>query len=86
MDPVRDSVTAYDRLFSRAVLVDAQVEEALVLRPAAGEPVHVKAQARRFLSPAGMVVRFTMMDLSTLKLVQDELARSLETFFRYWRP
>lgn len=78
---------AFERLVSRALVRDELVEDALVMEPAGAGPVYVKAQARRVDDAKGVAsARIVMMDLSALKSANEDLARALEDFFRYWRP
>lgn len=81
-----NSLVAFEQLAGRALIHDTLLEEALVIQPQAAEAVHVKVQARRVDEPTGGHVRLVMMDVSALRLANEELARSLENFFRYWRP
>jgi PAS domain S-box-containing protein len=79
---------AFDQMIARALVRNELVEDALVLLPRGQPPVYVKAQVRRFeqAPEAPAQARIVMMDLTALKSANEELARSLENFFRYWRP
>jgi PAS domain S-box-containing protein len=81
-----NSSIVFDQFIARALLDPELTEEALLVAPSRREPVYVKAQARRFDTADGPVARVVLVDLSALKHANEELARSLETFFRYWRP
>jgi PAS domain S-box-containing protein len=82
------SHVAFERLLARTFTSNDLVEEALVMQARGGQPVYVKAQARRFesLDDAAPLARLVLVDLTALKSANDELANALERFFRYWRP
>jgi len=80
------SRAAFDQLVGRALVQDTLVEEALLIQGAGAQPIHAKAQARRVESVDGPQVRLVLVDVSALRAANEDLARSLENFFRYWRP
>jgi PAS domain S-box-containing protein len=77
----------YQALVARTLVRDEMFEEPLLLEPAGGAAIHVKAQAKG-AEPAsgGRCTRIVMVDVTALHLANDELARALEKFFHYWRP
>lgn len=81
-----NSLVVFEQLLGRAMMKDTLLEDALVVRPQNAEPVHVKVQARRVDGTNGGQVRLVMMDVSALRRANEDLAHSLETFFRYFRP
>lgn len=60
----------------------------LALRPISGHPLYVKVQGRASdpdrEAPGSL--RLAMMDVTAVKFAHDELQRSFEKFFTYWRP
>ena len=60
----------------------------LVLQPLGGNPLYVKVQGR-CSDPdqeATLSLRLAMMDVTAVKFANDELQRSFEKFFTYFRP
>jgi PAS domain S-box-containing protein len=53
-----------------------------------GEAIYVKAQGRPFVLPdsGGHCIRIVLMNLTELHKANDELRRTFEKFFAYWRP
>lgn len=60
----------------------------LVLQPVSGNPLYVKVQGR-CSDPDhddALSLRLAMMDVTAVKFAHDELQRSFEKFFTYFRP
>ena len=83
-----ESAAAYAEFMETASTATAEVSVTLTLRRGAGETVYVKAQGRPFESDItnGKEIRIVLMDLTALRSANEELLRSFEKFFHYWRP
>ena len=82
-----DSREPLRQLLSRTLAGSEQIDETLVLQASGAGLVYLKAQARLFDCPSeGACVRIVLMDVSALRTANEELQRSFEKFFRYWRP
>jgi PAS domain-containing protein len=83
-----ESTAAFAEFLSTAGTATAEVSVTLTLRRGADEAIYVKAQGRRFESDitGGKEIRIVLMDLTALKSANEELLRSFEKFFKYWRP
>jgi len=83
-----ESLSAFDEFLSATVMGLEEESATLLLRPIRRETIYVKVQGRFFDADASGAprVRLVMMDVTAVKFANDELQRSFEKFFTYWRP
>ena len=83
-----ESAAAFTEFLATAGAATAEVSVTLALRRGADEALYVKAQGRPFKSDItnSTEIRIVLMDLTALKSANEELLRSFEKFFHYWRP
>jgi len=83
-----ESLSAFDEFLSATVMGLEEESATLLLRPIRRETIYVKVQGRFFDADSSGAprIRLVMMDVTAVKFANDELQRSFEKFFTYWRP
>jgi PAS domain S-box-containing protein len=83
-----ESRPAFSEFLDAAWRGSSEESVTLVLQPVGGNPLYVKLQARCSNpdSDAEVSLRLAMMDVTAVKFAHDELQRSFEKFFTYFRP
>lgn len=80
-----ESLSSFAQFLSETMM--GLEEESVTLVLDGREPIYVKLQGRLADEPGREPqVRLAMMDVTAVKFANDELQRSFEKFFTYWRP
>lgn len=82
-----ESLGNFTDFMSAATMGSDEESTTLLLSAIGRDTVYAKIQGRVFQEDgADIKVRLVMMDVTAVKFANDELQRSFEKFFTYWRP